>query len=128
VMAVVSNIRKYLGGLVTLASDSYLDDGQMDLWLFRGSHVGDTVRHAVDLVTQRHLTSEDVERVSFRTLRVSCESPIYLQLDGDPVPQTAEINFEVMPRALRLLIPERSVHLLNDARTKTKAKYKYISQ
>jgi diacylglycerol kinase (ATP) len=128
VLAIVSNIRKYLGGLVTLASDSYLDDGQMDLWLFRGSHMGDTVRHAVDMVTQRHLTSEDVQRVSFRTLRVLCENPIYLQMDGDPASPATEILFEVLPRALKLLIPERSLYLLNTDRIKTKAAYTYISR
>jgi diacylglycerol kinase (ATP) len=128
VLAIVSNVRKYLGGLVTLASDAYLDDGQMDLWLFRGSHMGDTVRHAVDMVTQRHLTSDDVERVPFRSLQVSCESPVNIQMDGDPAPQISEINFEVLPRVLRLLIPERSMHLLNDDGTTTKAVLKYISR
>jgi diacylglycerol kinase family enzyme len=80
------------------------------------------------MVTQRHLTSEDVQRVSFRTLRVLCENPIYLQMDGDPASPATEILFEVLPRALKLLIPERSLYLLNTDRIKTKAAYTYISR
>jgi diacylglycerol kinase (ATP) len=113
-MAVVSNIRKYLGGLVTLSPDAYLDDGQMDLWLFPGSNVGDTVRHALDVATQQHVTSKNIQRVSFRQFRVESSSPLFLQMDGDPVPASNRLEVEVLPCALPLMVPEQSKFMLKE--------------
>ena len=42
-LAVVSNIHLYAGGLAELSPDARLDDGLMDLWLFMGETLGDTV-------------------------------------------------------------------------------------
>jgi diacylglycerol kinase (ATP) len=119
VMAVVSNIRKYIGGLVTISPDAYLDDGQMDLWLFSGSNMGDTVRHAVDIATQQHVTSKNAQRVSFRQLRVESSSPIFLQMDGDPAPTSNLLEVEVLPRSLSLMVPERSLFMLKELHRNT---------
>jgi YegS/Rv2252/BmrU family lipid kinase len=126
-MAVVSNIRKYLGGLVTLSPDAYLDDGQMDLWLFPGSNMGDTVRHALDVATQQHVTSKNIQRVSFRQFRVESSSPLFLQMDGDPAPTTNQLEVEVQHRALRLMIPDRSLFMLKEAQQNT-GKFSYSSR
>jgi diacylglycerol kinase (ATP) len=127
VLAVVSNIRKYLGGMVTISPDAYLDDGQMDLWLFPGSNMGDTMRHALDIATQQHLSSKNIQRVSFRQLRVESSSPIFLQMDGDPAPTVNQLEVEVLPRALRLMIPDRSLFLLKQAH-KNAGKFSYSSR
>jgi diacylglycerol kinase (ATP) len=119
ILAVVSNIRKYLGGMVTISPDAYLDDGQMDLWLFPGSNMGDTMRHALDIATQQHLSSKNIQRVSFRQLRVESSSPIFLQMDGDPAPTVNRLEVEVQPRALRLMIPDRSLFMLKEIHKNT---------
>jgi len=113
-MAVVSNIHKYIGGLVTLSPDTYLDDGLMDLWLFPGSTMEETVRHALEVATQQHVSSKSIQRISFRQLRVESSSPLFLQMDGDPVPATNQLEIEVLPRALPLIIPERSKFMLKE--------------
>jgi diacylglycerol kinase (ATP) len=111
-MAVVSNIHKYIGGLVTLSPDIYLDDGLMDLWLFPGSTMEETVRHALEVATQQHLTSKNIQRISFRQLQVESSSPLFLQMDGDPAPTANRLEIEVLPRSLCLMIPERSKYML----------------
>jgi YegS/Rv2252/BmrU family lipid kinase len=113
-MAVVSNIHKYIGGLVTLSPDTYLDDGLMDLWLFPGSTMEETVRHALEVATQQHVSSKSIQRISFRQLRVESSSPIYLQMDGDPAPTTNRVEVEVLQRSLRLMIPEKSLFMLKE--------------
>jgi YegS/Rv2252/BmrU family lipid kinase len=113
-MAVVSNIHKYIGGLVTLSPDAYLDDGLMDLWLFPGSTMEETVRHALEVATQQHVTSKSIQRISFRQLRVESSSPIYLQMDGDPAPTTNRVEVDVLQRSLRLMVPEKSLFMLKE--------------
>jgi len=42
-LAVVSNIHLYAGGVAKISPSARLDDGLMDLWLFEGETLGDTV-------------------------------------------------------------------------------------
>jgi diacylglycerol kinase family enzyme len=85
-LAVVANIRKYMGGYVTISPNARLDDGEMDLWLFSGEHIGDTARHLVDMATQRHPTSVKVQRVPFR------------HLESNPTPPTPSRWMATLPR------------------------------
>jgi YegS/Rv2252/BmrU family lipid kinase len=113
-MAVVSNIRKYIGGMVTISPDAFLDDGLMDLWLFPGSTMEETVRHALEVATMQHVSSKNIQRISFRQLRVESASPIYLQMDGDPAPASNRLEVEVLHRSLPLLVPEKSLFMLKE--------------
>jgi diacylglycerol kinase (ATP) len=117
-MAVVSNIRKYIGGMVTISPDAFLDDGLMDLWLFPGSTMEETVRHALEVATMQHVTSKTIQRISFRQLRVESASPIFLQMDGDPAPTSNRLEVEVLHRSLRLMVPERSLFMLKELKNK----------
>jgi len=117
-MAVVSNIRKYIGGMVTISPDAFLDDGLMDLWLFPGSTMEETVRHALEVATMQHVTSKSIQRISFRQLRVESASPIFLQMDGEPAPTSNRLEVEVLHRSLPLLVPERSLFMLKELKDK----------
>jgi diacylglycerol kinase family enzyme len=108
ILVVVANVRKYVGGLVTISPQARLDDGEMDLWLFSGSALMDTARHAANIVTQRHTHSLDVQRLPFRSLEIESGHTFGLQVDGDPEPGFQKLELEVLPRALRLLVPNGS--------------------
>jgi YegS/Rv2252/BmrU family lipid kinase len=108
ILAVVSNIRRYMGGLVILSREARLDDGEMDLWLFSGEDFADTARHAAALSTQRHTQSLGVRRIPFHQLQIESPSPITIQMDGDPGPSLERAEIEVLPGSLRLLVPPRS--------------------
>ena len=47
VLVLISNCRRYAGGLVTLTDDSYLDDGLLEIWLFSGKGLPSISRHAL---------------------------------------------------------------------------------
>ncbi len=105
-LAVVSNIHLYAGGLANLSPNALLDDGVMDLWLFHGETLGDTVQLAWDLWAGRHVNSDQVLCIPFQHVLLESDSPIYIQLDGEPMGGADRINIEVRPRALRVLIPD----------------------
>jgi diacylglycerol kinase family enzyme len=104
--------------MVTISPDAYLDDGLMDLWLFPGSTMEETVRHALEVATMQHVSSKSIQRISFRKLRVESSSPIYLQIDGDPAPTSHRLEVEVLHRSLPLLIPEKSLFMLKELKNK----------
>ena len=111
-LALVTNIRTYLGGLAQISPEACLDDGLMDLWLFSGDNIGDAVRHAFGMMAGLHLTARDALRVPFRNLRLESADPFFLQMDGEPRGQARIADFSVLPRALKLIIPPRSLSLL----------------
>jgi diacylglycerol kinase (ATP) len=104
-MAVASNIHLYAGGLAELSPSAMMDDGIMDLWLFKGNTPIDSYQRALDLFTKRHVSSENFICVPFRQLVIRSEAPLFTQLDAEPYIGKGEIKLEVAPRNLRLIVP-----------------------
>ena len=115
ILAVVTNIRHYMGGLSNLSPDAYIDDGLLDLWLFHGNNLGDALRHAYDLWRGTHVTSEAVHRITFRSLRVEADSPYWIQTDGEARGSTRVAEISVQTRVLRLLMPPAGMDLLRNS-------------
>lgn len=111
-LAVVSNIHLYAGGLAELSPDARLDDGLMDLWLFMGETLGDTVQIAWDLLAGRHHQSGRVLRYSFRSLVLRSDSNMYVQVDGEPIQIEGSVKVGVMPQSLMILVPPDTPHRL----------------
>ncbi len=111
-LAVASNIRHYLGGLAQLSPRAYLDDGQMDLWLFSGDDLTDAFRHFFNLRAGRHLNSAYARCVPFETVRIESDTAFSIQLDGEPMLGATEVNLRVVPRGLRVLLPPQAASSL----------------
>ena len=81
----------------------------MDLWLFEGDTLGDTIQMAWDLYGGRHGGSDRVRYVPFKHLRLESDSTLYVQVDGEPLPCDAHsIEINVVSRGLRLLVPSQT--------------------
>jgi diacylglycerol kinase (ATP) len=111
-LAVMSNIHLYAGGLAQLSPDARVDDGVMDLWLFEGETLGDTVQVVWDLLAGRHTQSDHVTYYPFRQLELSSDSHLFVQLDGEPLDTDGPIQIEVQPQALKVLVPAHTPHTL----------------
>jgi YegS/Rv2252/BmrU family lipid kinase len=116
-LALVSNVHLYAGGLANLSPQARLDDGMMDLWLFEGETLGDTVQLALDLLAGRHAQSQRVHQVQFRQLRLESDSPAYVQVDGEPCDVASPVTFRVQPKSLRVLVPDLTPQLLFSSQT-----------
>jgi YegS/Rv2252/BmrU family lipid kinase len=112
ILAVATNIRHYMGGLSNLSPDAYIDDGLLDLWLFRGNNLGDALRHAYELWRGTHLTSDAAHRITFRNLRVEADSPYLIQTDAEARGSAQVAEIRVQPKALKLLVPPAGMNLL----------------
>ncbi len=107
-LAVVSNIRLYAGGLATLSPQSLLDDGLMELWLFDGKKLEDVLKQAWSLWSGKHVNSDRVQCLPFKRVKLESDTPIFIQMDGEPEIGGEQVTVEVLPRALRVMIPDRS--------------------
>lgn len=105
-LAVVSNIRLYAGGLARLSPNAQLDDGKMDLWLFEGDSLEDTFRQAWDLWSGKHLQSERVHYIPFEEITLASDTEMSVQIDGEPERGGKSIRVKVLPLALNILVPD----------------------
>jgi len=114
-LAVANNIRRYMGGHSILSPDAYLDDGLLDLWLFKGDSLTDAFRIAYELWRGHHVNSDEAQRIPFQTLRVQAESSFFVHMDAEPKDATQEAHITVHKQALKLLVPPDALHLLQNA-------------
>jgi YegS/Rv2252/BmrU family lipid kinase len=107
-LAILSNIRLYAGGLATLSPAACLDDGLMDLWLFQGRSFQDVLKRGIDLWSGNHLNSEEVIHLVVDEMSLSARENLYIQVDGEPVEAGKSATIRVKRRALRILAPPQA--------------------
>jgi len=112
VLAVVSNVRLYAGGIAEISPGAKIDDGQMDLWLFSGKTLAETLEHMWAVFSGQHFDSKKVRRLTCRQVEFRSNSPLFLQVDGEPVPESREARVEMRPGSLRVLAPNQLPHPL----------------
>jgi YegS/Rv2252/BmrU family lipid kinase len=106
ILIIVSNAQLY-ARLVRVAAEAYLDDGLLDVCIFKGVNLASTVHHAIKVFARRHLRDPQVEYYRCRKVSISTATPLPVQIDGDPV-GTTPMEFEIVPHALNIIVPRNS--------------------
>lgn len=102
-LILASNIRQY-AGVFNVAREARMDDGLLDVFIFKGLGFYYAARHLLKIVSQRYLQDPQVVHRQARHIEVQTEWAVPVQVDGDPVGATP-VTLEVVPRALRVLVP-----------------------
>jgi diacylglycerol kinase (ATP) len=103
-LVVVSNIQLY-GGVVKMTPEARLDDGLLDVRIFKGMGSAWIFRHLAGVFANRHLRNPMVSHYQGRRVAIYTAEPFPVQLDGEPVGMTP-VSVEVIPRSLRVLVPK----------------------
>jgi YegS/Rv2252/BmrU family lipid kinase len=103
-LTVASNGGLY-GGILRIAPQAMLDDGYLDVCIFRGENILQTLFHAAILLAGKAAKDPRAIMVRAQRIQVSSLRPCYVQVDGEPFNQTP-VNIEVVPKALRVLVPK----------------------
>lgn len=104
-LIVIANIPSYAGGLVKISPHACVDDGKMDLWLFSGKNA---FQLAGLLLSGRHVNSKFVECISFRSLKISANTILECQLDGEPIKYGENLEINVVSNSLKVLVPNNT--------------------
>lgn len=112
ILAVVSNIRKYVGGMSNLSPFACLDDGEMELWLFDGDSPLDSLRTLGLVLSNVHQHSKNVRCIPFKHLKMVSERPLFFQVDGDPVKTKDKVKIDVEHLAINILVPSKYSNVL----------------
>jgi len=102
-LILASNIQQY-GGQLHVASNARIDDGLLDVFVFKGLGFPYVLRHVVKMASRRCLQDPQIVHRQARHIEVFTEWAIPVQVDGDPI-GTTPVTIQVVPRALRVLVP-----------------------
>ncbi len=113
ILVLISNAQLYAGA-VRVSPQARLDDGRLDVCIFRGKGLLYTLRHLIGIATGRHLHDPEVTFHQAAHLSIRTRKPLPVHADGDPI-GTTPMEFEIVPRALRVMLPARVPgHLFSD--------------
>ncbi|MCS7351607.1 diacylglycerol/lipid kinase family protein [Thermoflexus sp.] len=102
-VVLVANAQLY-GGLVRIAPQAVLDDGYLNVCVFRGMGLPWAIRHFFNVFGGRHLQDPAVKFFTGRRVVVETRPVVPVQVDGEPIGHTPMV-FEIVPRSLRILVP-----------------------
>ncbi len=114
-LIVISNTRRYAGGMITLNSDGMLDDGMLEVWLFQagnapgvlapGWRVAQMARYLAAAKLDIHDQQAGMTVVPGRQVRITSEPVMPTHIDGELAGNTP-LSSEIRHHALRLLVPQ----------------------
>jgi len=106
IMALASNIQLY-AAFFNIAPQARMDDGLLDIFVFKGLGFSYALRHLMHLFSGRYLRDPKVMHALARNMYAETSPTVAVHLDGDPFGNTpATIGIE--PGKLRLLIPPQA--------------------
>ena len=110
IMLIVTNAQLY-GPKWALAPQAQLDDGWLDVYLFKGNNTIDTFRHLFTLMAGKQSVDPQIETYRAREIKVLADRPLPVHLDGDPCGATP-VTIRVVPRVLQVVVPRWSPNAL----------------
>lgn len=102
-MAVASNIQLY-AAFFEIAPQARMDDGLLDIFIFKGLGMAYALKYVVQTLGKRHLQNPDVMHALARQMTVEASPNVAVHLDGDPHGSTP-FEVGICPGALRMLTP-----------------------
>lgn len=105
-MVVISNGPLY-GAFMRAAPDAILDDGKLDISIFRGVTLLSSLDLAFNLIFGRIQTDPRAILRQGKTIHVRTRKSCAIHVDGEPLTKTPA-TIAVAPRALRVLVPQHA--------------------
>jgi diacylglycerol kinase (ATP) len=106
-MVVVANT-PFTGAGLALAPEARLDDGRFDIAVYRHFSRWELARHVLAIVAGRRRYSPKVRIFRSARVRVTAHRPLPVRADARSL-GTTPVELEVVPRALRVVVPRRQV-------------------
>jgi len=100
---VVSNIQLY-GGMIAIGAKACVNDGKLDVCIFKGGGFLTFVQQAMKVLTHRHLEDPKVEYYQCRRIVVESAHALPVHIDGEPF-TTTPVAIHTVPSSLNVIVP-----------------------
>jgi len=95
---------RYYGGPFILFKEARIDDGMLDVLIFKNLGYLDIVRYFQAIMLGNHTALSDVEYFQTAQVRVTSTETVPVEADGDVI-GNLPVTFKVLPRSLRVMVP-----------------------
>ncbi|MDB6173808.1 MAG: Diacylglycerol kinase catalytic region [Chthoniobacteraceae bacterium] len=96
---------RYYGGPLAFFKDARIDDGKLDVLIFKNLGYLDLARYIATIIMGRHTDLSDVTYFQTSHVRVSSDEEVPVEVDGEVVGRLP-VDFRISSRKLRVLVPE----------------------
>ena len=103
-MVLISNIQLY-AGIVRPSPAARVDDGWLDVCIFKGASFAYTARHFISIALRQTGQNPQLINSRARSIRITARQPTAVHVDAEPIGMTP-IEVQVQPRALRVIVPQ----------------------
>lgn len=102
-MVLVSNAQLY-GGIAEVAPEAIMDDGILDVRIYKGDSFWQTLRHMLRVILRQRAPDPQLIQVRGQHISVVTRRKCYVHVDAEPCGQTP-ITIDVVPLALQMIVP-----------------------
>ena len=104
-LIVVSNIQLY-GGIMAIGSRAVVNDGKLDVCIFKGDGFFTFAQHALKVFSHQHLRDPSTEYYQCSEIIIESCQALPVHVDGEPFTQTP-VTIRVLPSALKTIVPKK---------------------
>jgi len=101
-LIVVSNIQLY-GGMVAIGAKACVNDGKLDVYIFKGEGFFTFVHHAMKVLSQKHLQDPKVEYYQCRDISIESSTDLPVHVDGETFGKTP-VSMRAVPSSLKVIV------------------------
>jgi diacylglycerol kinase (ATP) len=105
-MVLVSNTQLY-GAFLKAVPAAALDDGWLDVCIFKGDRLIDIIPHVLRTLLRRVRPHPRLVQLRGQHIRINSERSCYVHVDAEPIGRTP-VEVQIAPRALRVLVPRHA--------------------
>ena len=105
-LIVVSNIQLY-GGLLTIGAKARVNDGKLDVCVFKGDGFFTFVQHALKVLSNQHLRDPKIEYYQCSKIIIETARVLPVHVDGEPFTETP-VTIRTVPSALKVIVPKKT--------------------
>lgn len=95
------------GNNAYISPDAKIDDGLIDICIFKNFPIVESPRLAVMLFDKRLDKSKFMEIIKGKEITITQENPIIAHIDGEPVSFGNKINVKIKPQSLNVIVSDK---------------------
>ena len=104
-LVAIANTKRY-GGRALIAPDATTDDGLFDICIISSMNALSLIRHLPKLFNGKHVNTRHVKMYKGESVIIQADEPIPFHIDGESMDGYSSINLVIIPKAIRLFVPE----------------------
>ena len=112
-LIVVSNIQLY-GAVAPIGAKACVNDGKLDVCIFKGEGLFTFARHALKVLSRQHLRDPDIVYYQCREITIESSRALPVHVDDEPFTETP-VTVRVVPRGLKTIVPQNAPERLFQA-------------